>query len=216
MFGSGGWINAEGQYTSVSGGGSSGFSNDDNFYAGASLETAFPMTPQAGQYFYSHPVTTAAIVGGGAVCGGALIACHASGICEAVEAGAAGAGALDLGATAIEESPSTIGELLSGSHPDTMVHITPFEEADFAGGIDKGTYFARLGDVSDMTISEFRTDVVGPAAAGYGTNANMFVLVGPEAASAFESAGTGNLSGTMEYVSTRPLAASQCVRVPGF
>jgi hypothetical protein len=113
MFGSGGWINAEGQYTSVSRGGS-GFSNDDNFYAGASLETAFPMTPQAGQYFYNHPVTTAAIVGGGAVCGGVLIACHASGACEVAEGGAALAGAADIAVNAV---PGTLARVIPEGIP---------------------------------------------------------------------------------------------------
>lgn len=81
---------------------------------------------------------------------------------------------------AAETGPMTLGELNPGLHPDMMVHLTPFEEADFAGGVTR-TWWARWGDVSHLTPQEYRIGVVGPAAPGYGPGANLFVTASPEA-----------------------------------
>ena len=81
---------------------------------------------------------------------------------------------------AAETRVATLGELNPDLHPDTMVHLTPFEKADFAGGVTR-TWWARWGDVSHLTPMEYRVGVVGPAAPGYGPGANLFVTASPEA-----------------------------------
>jgi RHS repeat-associated protein len=120
---------------------------------------------------------------------------------------------VEFGLLSIEEA-GTIGDLFLGAHPDTMIHLTPFSEADFSAGISEGTSFARLGDVADMTVQTYRTDVVGPAAPGSIPSANLFIWVGPESMSAFEPSGVWNLSGTAEYTNKWLLDMGGAVHVP--
>ena len=96
--------------------------------------------------------------------------------------------------------PRTVGQIVGDAHPDSMVHLTPFGKESFAGGIDKGTYFARLGDVSKMDIPTFQADVVGRAAAASpGQPVAGFVVVRPGQAP-FTQAGVFNNAGVMEYI----------------
>jgi hypothetical protein len=110
---------------------------------------------------------------------------------------------------------ATIGDLFAGFGENTMIHLTPFAEADFAAGIEEGTYFARLGDVSDMTVSAYRTTYIGPAAAGYSANANMFMWVGSGSAEAFEGVSAEwTFSGIPEYTTRSVLSPGGFLRVP--
>ena len=58
----------------------------------------------------------------------------------------------------------------------SLIHLTPDVEADFASGVTPGTFFARLGDVSEMTVPEYQVNVVGrTAAAGPTQSVSGFV-----------------------------------------
>jgi hypothetical protein len=113
-------------------------------------------------------------------------------------------------------TPGSIGELLEGYHPDSLVHITPSSPRSFAGGIDPDTYFSRLGDVGHLDPAAFRTTVVGPAAGGYSSEAKLFVVVGPGKAGSFRALPPEavNLSGTTEYVTIERLMADGFVKSP--
>jgi hypothetical protein len=109
--------------------------------------------------------------------------------------------------------PQTIGDFMSGVNPDTMIHLTPSSAADFAGGVDTGTYWARLGDVSHLTPLEYRVGVVGPAAGGYGPGANLFILSSPESAAAFQLE-SQSAFGYREFMNTQPVNPSGFISVP--
>jgi len=106
----------------------------------------------------------------------------------------------------------TIGEIFGNTDANTMIHLTASGPESFANGIDVGTYFARLGDVSDMTVDEYQVNVVGPFAQGYGPRANLFVTVGPgSGAFAFDGVSNGAIA---EYLTTKMLNPTSFLRVP--
>lgn len=74
---------------------------------------------------------------------------------------------------------ATLSDYLGELDPNTMVHLTSSPQEAFENGIDPGTFFARYGDVADLTPQQYRIGVVGPAAGGYGPDANIFVTVSP-------------------------------------
>jgi hypothetical protein len=122
--------------------------------------------------------------------------------------------ALTLGFLAAESNATrTVGEILGGQHPDTMIHLTPFEEGSFAVGVDHGTYFARLGDVSEMTIEQYQADVVGRAAAASpGQPVAGFITIAP-GSGAFLEAGVFNNAGVMEYTNSGLLQGTSYVPI---
>jgi hypothetical protein len=93
-----------------------------------------------------------------------------------------------------------------------MLHLTPSSAADFAAGADVGTFWARLADVADLTVSQYKTQVVGVAAAGSTEGANLFVCANP-ASNVFTRAGT-SWAGFPEYINTRILAPTGFRSVP--
>ncbi|MEJ0043281.1 MAG: hypothetical protein WDM81_14150 [Rhizomicrobium sp.] len=116
------------------------------------------------------------------------------------------AGALPIGGaiSAAEELPreaATLGEVFEGFHPDTMLHLTPSAPYEFEGGLDSGNYFARLGDVSHLTVNEYRIQVVGPVAGGFDANATTFLHFGPEQFGSFKLS-SPSAYGFNEYVNT--------------
>jgi hypothetical protein len=103
-------------------------------------------------------------------------------------------------------SSKTIGEILKGYGPNTMLHLTPEKAAAFKKGIDQGTYFAKLGDVSKMTVTQYQEQVVGTmAAAGPGQKVNGFVAVGAKFSNSIKADRVWNSSNTMEYTNTQVL-----------
>ena len=80
----------------------------------------------------------------------------------------------------------TIGDLLTGHHPDTLIHLTNDDQAAFAAGVNEETSFARLGDVTAMTVRDYQARVVGSGAvAGPGQPVSGFVLAPPGTPGAF-------------------------------
>ena len=125
---------------------------------------------------------------------------------------AAVAGAEALGAA---ESAPTIGNILSGYGSNTMIHLTPEAADAFAGGVESQTFFAQLGDVSEMTVPEYQANVVMPiAAAGPGQAVSGFVVATPEAGGAFTPAGIFNNANVMEYTNSRLFNPSGYVPLP--
>jgi hypothetical protein len=117
-----------------------------------------------------------------------------------VEGAAAGAA---IGDRLTGPDVPTIGQILSGYGPDTLIHLTPDPAQDFQAGVKPDTFFARLGDVSHMTVAQYQADVVGKLApAGPGQPVNGFVLANPLSSGVFTQAGIFNNSGTMEYTNT--------------
>jgi RHS repeat-associated protein len=98
----------------------------------------------------------------------------------------------------------TIGQLLPGQGADTLIHLTPSTAEEFNGGVQSGTFFARLGDVANMTVTEYQANVVGPlAAAGPGQAVSGFVLAAPGSGGSFVGAGVFNNAGVMEYTNSK-------------
>jgi RHS repeat-associated protein len=96
----------------------------------------------------------------------------------------------------------TIGEMLPGAHPDSMIHLTPAGAESFANGVEGGTYWARLGDVSHMTLEQYQLGVVGPdVAASLGQPVSGFVVSSPGTGS-FMWEGAFNPAGVMEYTNS--------------
>ncbi len=87
-----------------------------------------------------------------------------------------------VGAFRAGYAPKTVGDILYGAHTDSMIHITVASRAELAGGLDAGSVFVRLGDVSHMTLAEYQASVVGRAAAGYTSDVTAFVVSAPGAA----------------------------------
>jgi RHS repeat-associated protein len=116
--------------------------------------------------------------------------------------------------TASEHSEATIGDILSGYHPDTLIHLTPDAAADFEAGVDLNTFFARLGDVSHMTVPEYQAEVVGTAAAaGPGQSVAGFVLANP-GVGGFTQAGIFNNALVMEYTNSVVFYPSGFIPLP--
>lgn len=120
------------------------------------------------------------------------------------------------GIAAVEEMVApTIGSLLSGVLPDTLIHLTPDAAASFEAGVNPGTFFARLGDVSGMTVAEYQANVVGgAAAAGPTQSVSGFVLASPGSGGAFTQAGVFNNAGLMEYINSVLFSHSGYVPLP--
>ena len=72
---------------------------------------------------------------------------------------------------------ATLRDYLGDLDKNTMIHLTSFPQEAFENGIEPGTFFARYGDVAHLTPQQYRIGVVGPAAGGYGPDANFFVTV---------------------------------------
>jgi hypothetical protein len=107
-----------------------------------------------------------------------------------------------------------IGDILANYPSDTMIHLTPNSADDFASGVYAGTYFARLGDVVNMTISQYQANVVGgAAAAGPGQPVNGFITASPGNSNAFTNAGIFNNAGIMEYINSELINASGYVPI---
>lgn len=108
--------------------------------------------------------------------------------------------------------PVTIGDYFPGYGPNTMIHLTSSSASDFANGVDVGTYWAQLGNVANLTPLEYRIGVVGPAAAGYGPGANLFVVGGAD--SSAYSVNSVSAYGYTEYINTRTVQPSGFISVP--
>ena len=105
------------------------------------------------------------------------------------------------GATEEEADERSIRELLSPYHPDTLIHLTNDGETSFSMGVNEETSFARLGDVSHMTVDRYQADVVGSgAAAGPGQPVAGFVLGLPGTPGAVGGVALSNYAHGAEYV----------------
>ena len=153
---------------------------------------------------------------GGFLGGGAAAAEAGGGGAAAADAGGAGAaGDAAAAAGATEGSEATIGDILAGSHPDTMIHLTNDSASAFASGVDQGTFFARYGDVSEMTVPQYQSDVVGMgAAAGPGQPVSGFITAAPGNTGAFSQAGVWNNAGIMEHTNGVPFIPDSYVPIP--
>ena len=112
------------------------------------------------------------------------------------------------------DSAPTIGQIIGDAHPDSMIHLTTATEAQLANGINEGSSFVRLGDVSHMTLTEYQAQVVGINAAGSSANVSAFVVVNPgtyQFIPAFEK----GAAGVSEFLSTwRFLLPNRYVPLP--
>jgi RHS repeat-associated protein len=173
-----------------------GMASDSNGYGGYSTGT----------------IIGAAFLGIAAVVGAVALAPELAAIGAAEAAVEVGA---DVAATAAEEAAPAIGDILSGFHPDTLIHLTPDAEASFVSGVNPGTYFARLGDVSEMTVPEYQANVVGgAAAAGPTQSVSGFITATPGATGGFSEAGIFNNAGLMEYTNSLLFPHSGYVPLP--
>ncbi|MER9535849.1 RHS repeat-associated core domain-containing protein [Mesorhizobium sp. M0586] len=133
--------------------------------------------------------------------------------------GAVTLGAVGFGATGLTSVPAvaaprvpTIGGILKGYHPDTMIHLTPEAPVAFAAGVDPGTYFARLGDVSDMTLSTYQANVVGTLApASLGNPVAGFVAARPGVGTFISRGSFTNNAAVTEYTNTTNFSPSSYV-----
>ena len=114
----------------------------------------------------------------------------------------------------IVTSPS-IQDILSSHHPDTLVHLTNDDKRAFADGVNADTSFARLGDISHLTVPEYQAQVVGSAAAaGPGQPVAGFVLAPPGTPGAFGREPIANYANVPEYVNTRRFFPQAYVPLP--
>ena len=126
--------------------------------------------------------------------------------------GAISGGAISAAGTA---GTSTVGEMLAGNSPLTMIHLTPEAANAFAAGVDPGTFFAQLGDVALMTVQDYQRFVVMPAAAaGPGQTVAGFVTAAPGSAGSFVQAGIFNAANVMEYTNQVRFFPSSYVPLP--
>ena len=117
-------------------------------------------------------------------------------------------------AVATEKNPLdlTLGEILEGFDPESMIHLTPEEAAVFAAprGVDVGSAWARLGDVAHLTLHQYRIAVAGPASSAFFPNARTIVVAPPGAD--FKAMPPMELRGYPEYqntIATIPAATVQ-------
>jgi hypothetical protein len=110
-------------------------------------------------------------------------------------------------------STTTIGELFDGHSPNSMIHLTSSLEGEFAGGINEGTYFAKLGDVAHLTPLQYKVGVVGPMAGGYGPEANLFLRVSAENSYEFTKSAT-SVFGYTEYTNPWLVDVDQFLKIP--
>ena len=110
------------------------------------------------------------------------------------------------------DAPRSIGEILAGYHPDTLIHLTNDGAESFASGVDEETSFARLGDVAHFTVPEYQAQVVGSgAAAGPRQPVSGFVLATPGTPGAFGRVPIANYANVPEYVNGRRFLPSTYV-----
>jgi hypothetical protein len=109
----------------------------------------------------------------------------------------------------------TIGELLEGHDPNSMIHVTPVQPAGFAPprGVDAGSFWARLGDVADLTLHQFRVAVVAPGGPGNFPNATTIVVAPPGSPAFIPRPSLGGL-GYPEYMNTQPVIPLATVEGP--
>jgi hypothetical protein len=109
----------------------------------------------------------------------------------------------------------TIGELLEGYDPNSMIHVTPVQPAGFAAprGVDAGSFWARLGDVEHLTLHQFRVAVVAPGAPGNFPNATTIVVAPPGSTPFVPRPAVGGL-GYPEYMNTQPVFSFATVEGP--
>jgi len=212
-------------------------STDNGQFDPNQVELVDPQGYQTGQFvsrsdYTSSLNTQAAFTLGGialAAGGAALLPAAAASPELVAGAGAAGAAASNPGVQqevqqTVEEitvtaqriqQASTIGDILSGYHPDTLIHLTPDAEASFSAGVHPETFFARLGDVSRFTVLQYQTNVVGgAAAAGPTQSVSGFVVAIPGSPGAFTSAGIFNNAGVTEYINNVLFSPSAYVALP--
>jgi hypothetical protein len=107
----------------------------------------------------------------------------------------------------------TIGRIIGNAHPDSMIHITTATEKELAKGLETPSIFARYGDVAHMTVSEYQTGVVGPAAAGFSSDVKAFVVSYPGEAQ-FIMHWEKGLAGVTEHASVGPVIPSRYCSTP--
>jgi hypothetical protein len=119
----------------------------------------------------------------------------------------------------------TVGDILAGHSPDTMIHLTTATEQELATatfpnftpphttpGVFQGSSWARLGDVSHMTLAEYQELVVGPSAAGYGSGVSAFLTHPPS--SVFTPVNVPNLGGVQEFINGTVVKPGTYVPLP--
>jgi hypothetical protein len=93
-----------------------------------------------------------------------------------------------------------------------MFRVSQEPEA-FAAGVRPGAAWSRLGNVAGLPRTEYRVGVVGPAAAGYGLKADLFVVALPDSAPAFQSSGV-SVFGYPEFTNTQPVIPDLFIHTP--
>lgn len=124
------------------------------------------------------------------------------------------------------EGPVTVGDILAGHSSDTMIHLTTATEDELATatfpnftpphttpGVFQGSSWVQLGDVSHMTLPEYQELVVGPSAAGYGSDVSAFVTHPPS--SVFTPVNVPNLGGVQEFINGAVVKPGTYVPLPG-
>jgi len=162
----------------------------------------------------NRPIKMGMEIGAGFVAGGPRGKGNAASGNKAGSAtGASQATGTGITARSISERNVTIGKIFDGADPDSMISISTGTVDELAEGIYADSSFVRLGDVSDLTIDQYKTTVVGPAAAGSSTEANMFVRVGSDATK-FKKVDDFNLAGVDEFRNADAVIPEELVEVP--
>lgn len=125
---------------------------------------------------------------------------------------------VNLAPTTPVTAPQTIGSLLGALPDGAYIHLTPATEADLAasGGVMKQSSWVQFGDVADMSLADYKANVVMPKAAAYGPGATQFVVkmpsgIGPEP---FVVSPETNLAGITEFNNTAAIKPSMVITVP--
>ncbi len=112
--------------------------------------------------------------------------------------------------TSANAANQTIGELLPGLSDDSMIHLSPEAAESFVQGVHPDSYFARYGDVKNLTVGRFKGDVVLPGAPAFETEAATFVIKKQPSPGMFGPAPEG----AGEYLNKGLLVPDEIVKVP--
>jgi len=95
-----------------------------------------------------------------------------------------------------------------------MLHLSAATEVELRAGVDMNSYWVRKGDVTHLTVAEYKYEVVGPTAAGYSTEASVFVIREAESGLFVVNPREVGLAGVVEYNNLVKVVGDDMLIVP--